>query len=55
MNKIVPLKCSCISGNFDIIQGVRPFLELAGKIGLITMMKNQNFEKNLKNSAKNKE
>ena len=33
------------SGNFDFIQGVRLFLELARKIELITMMKYQNFEK----------
>ena len=45
---------SYISGNFDLIQGVRLFLESARKIGLITMMKYQNFEKKLKNSAKNK-
>jgi len=49
-----PLKCSYISCNFDLIQGVRLFLELARKFGLITMMKYQNFEKNSKNSAKNK-
>ena len=45
IKKIVLLKCSYISGNFDLIQGVRLFLELARKIGLITMMKYQNFEK----------
>ena len=39
IKKIVLLKCSYISGNFDLIQGVRLFLELARKIGLITMMK----------------
>ena len=45
IKKIVLLKCSYISGNFDLIQGVRLFLELARKIGSITMMKYQNFEK----------
>ena len=45
IKKIVLSKCSYISDNFDLIQGVRLFLELARKIGLITMMKYQNFEK----------
>ena len=45
IEKIVLLKCSYISGNFDLIQGIRLSLELARKIGLITMMKYQNFEK----------
>ena len=45
IKKIVLLKYSYISGNFDLIQGVRLFLELARQIGLITMMKYQNFEK----------
>ena len=45
IEKIVLLKCSYISGNFDLIQGVRLFLELTRKIELITMMKYQNFEK----------
>ena len=45
IKKIVVLKCSYISGNFDLIQGVILVLELARKIGLITMMKCQNFEK----------
>ena len=44
IKKIYLLKCSYISDNFDLIQGVRLFLELARKIGLITMMKYQNFE-----------
>ena len=44
IKKIVLSKCSYISGNFDLIQGVRLFLELARKIRLITMMKYQNFE-----------
>ena len=40
---------------FDLIQGVRQFLELARKIGLITMIKCKNLrKKNLKNSAKKK-
>ena len=47
MKKIVPIKFSHNSGNFDPIQGVRLFLELARKIGLITLMKHQNFEKKL--------
>ena len=47
IKKIVLLKCSYISGNFDLIQDVRLFLELARKIGLITMMKYQNFEKKI--------
>ena len=33
IEKIVPLKCSYISGNFDLIQSIRLFLELARKIG----------------------
>ena len=45
IRKIVLPKCSYISGNFDLIQGIRQILELARKIGLITMMKYQNFEK----------
>ena len=45
LKKIVLLKCSYISGNFDLIQGVRLCLEFARKIGLIAMMKYQNFEK----------
>ena len=45
MKKIVLLKSSHISGNFNLIQGVRLFLELAGKIGLIAMVKYHNFEK----------
>ena len=45
IKKIVLLKCSYISGNFDVVQSVRLFLELARKIGLITLMKYQNFEK----------
>ena len=45
MKKIVLLKCSYTSGNFDLIQGIRLFLELARKIGLITMMNYQKFEK----------
>ena len=48
------LKCCYISGNFDLIQGVRLFLELARKIGLITMMKYQNFDKKFEKCAKNK-
>ena len=43
--KIVHLKRSYISCNFDLIQGVWLFLKLARKIGLITLMKYQNFEK----------
>ena len=39
---------------FDLIQGIRLSLELARKMGLIIMMKYQNFEKKLKNSAKAK-
>ena len=39
------IKMFLFSGNFDLIQGVRLILELARKIGLITMMKHQNFEK----------
>ena len=45
IKKIVLLKCSYISGNFDLIQDVRLFLELTRKIGLITVMKYQNFKK----------
>ena len=45
IKKIVLSKCSYISGNFDLIQGVRLFLESARKIGLIAIMKYQNFEK----------
>ena len=45
IKKIVLLKCSYISDNFDLIQSIRLILELARKIGLITMMKYQNFEK----------
>ena len=45
MRKIVLLKCFYISDNFDLIQGVRLFLELAKNIELITMMKYQNSEK----------
>ena len=45
IKKIVLSKCSYISGNFDHIQGVRLFLPLARRIGLITMMKYQNSEK----------
>ena len=45
IKKIVLLKCFYISGNFDLIQGVRLFLEIARKIRLIAMMKYQNFEK----------
>ena len=59
IKKIVLLKCSYISGNFDLIQGVRLFLELARKIGLIIMMKYQNFvkkfEDNLIKYTKSKE
>ena len=47
IEKIVLSKCSYIFDNFDLIQGVRLFLELARKIGLITMMKYQNFEKKI--------
>ena len=39
------MKWSYTSDNFDLIQGVRLFLELARKNRLITMMKYQNFEK----------
>ena len=49
IKKIVPSKCSYMSGNFDLIQGIRLFLELARKIGLMTMMKYQNFEKKIEN------
>ena len=45
IKKIVLSDCSYIFGNFDLIQGVRLFLELARKIGLIIVMKYQNFEK----------
>ena len=45
IKKIVLLKCSYISDNFDPIQGVRLFLELARKIRLITLMIYQNFKK----------
>ena len=45
MRKIVPSKHTYVSDNFDPIGDVRLFLELARKIGLITMMKYQNFEK----------
>ena len=48
IKKIVLLKCSYISGNFDLIQDVRLLLELARKIGLITTTKYQNFEKKIK-------
>ena len=41
------MQCYYISGNFDLIQGVRLLLELARKIGLITMMKYQNYEKKI--------
>ena len=47
IKKIVLSKCSHISDNFDLIHGVRLFLELARKIRLITMMKYQNFEKKI--------
>ena len=33
--------------NFDPIYGIRVYLELARKIGLITVMKYQNFEKKI--------
>ena len=45
MKKIVLSKCSYISGNFDLIQDIRLFLELARKIALIKMMEYQNSEK----------
>ena len=45
MKKIYQLKCPYISGNFDLIQDVRLFLELTRKIEWITMIKYQNFEK----------
>ena len=45
IKKIVLSKCSYISGNFDLIQGVILILELARKIGLIALMKYQNFGK----------
>ena len=41
------IKMFLYPGNFDLIQGVRLFLELARKIGLITLMKYQNFEKKI--------
>ena len=46
MKKIVPLKSFYISGNIDPIKGVRLFLKLARKFGLIALMDYQNFEKN---------
>ena len=52
IKKIVLSKCSYISGNFDLIQDVRLFLELARKIGLITIMKYQNFEKKFEKYCK---
>ena len=52
--KIVPLKCTYISGNFYPIQGVRLIRESTRKIGLITLMKYQNFEKKLEKSRKQK-
>ena len=45
IKKIVLSKCSYLSSNFDLIQGVRLFLELGRKNGFITMVKYQNFEK----------
>ena len=41
-----------MSGNFDLIQGVRIFLELSRKIGLITMVKYQNFAKKFEKYCK---
>ena len=35
----------CLFFTFDLIQGIRLLLELARKIGLITMIEYQNFEK----------
>ena len=43
--EIVPLKYTYNPSNFDPIQSVRLFLELQRKIGLITMLKCQHFEK----------
>ena len=52
IKKIVLSKCSYISDNFDLIQGVRLFLELVRKIGLITMMKYKNLEKKFEKCCK---